>query len=95
MCQLDSRCDKSAWVPMFYYTFATLFAQLPITLRSVTASDYLIQPPYHTLRVYAVTGKNRRIAFCLCFISFAQAAFWIAGSVHFALRPGMISFPSL
>ena len=80
---------------MFYYTFATLFAQLAITLRSAIVSDHLTPTAYHASRVYAVTGKNRWIAFFLCFMSFAQAAFGIAGSIYFALRPGMTSLPSL
>ena len=79
---------------MFYYTFATLFAQLAITLRFVTASDYLTLTAYDTPRVYAVTGKNRWIASCLYFTSFAQAAFGITGSVYYVLHPGMISLLS-
>ena len=40
-----------------------------------------------------MTGKNRWIAFCLYFTSFAQAALGMAHSIRSALRPGMISFP--
>ena len=79
---------------MFYYTFAALFAQLAITLRSVTPSGYITPTAYRTPRVYAVTGKNRWIASCLYLISFVQAAFGIANSVYDALRPGMISASS-
>ena len=80
---------------MFYYTFATLFAQLAITLRLVATSAHVMPIAYHIYRVYAVTGKNRWIAFFLYFISLVQAGFGIAGSVYYALRPGMISLPSL
>ena len=95
LSQLDSRCDKTAWLVIFYYTFATLFAQLTITLRSVPAPDYVTLIAYRTLRVYAVTGKNRWIAFCLYFMSFAQAAFGIASSIYNALHPGRVLLPSL
>ena len=53
-------------------------------------TDHLTTP-----RVYAVTGKNRRIVFCLCFMSFAQASFGIAVSIHITLQSGTISLPSL
>ena len=76
---------------MFYFVVATLFAQLVITPRLVTLSGYLISTAYDTPRVYAVTGKNRWIASCLYFMGFAQAAFGIANSVHYALHPGTIS----
>ena len=79
---------------MFYYTFATLFAQLAITLRSVTASVYLTPTADHTLRVYAVTGKSRWIASGLYFMSFVQVAVGIGNSIYHALRPGMISLSS-
>ena len=39
--KLDSRCDKTAWPPMLYYVFATLFAQSAITLRLATDSNHL------------------------------------------------------
>ena len=58
-------------------------------------SVILHQPPNHAPRVYAVTGKNRWIAFCLCFMSFAQAGFGIAGSIYVTPRPGTISLPPL
>ena len=32
-CQVDSSCDKTKCFRMFYFTFATLFAQLTATLR--------------------------------------------------------------
>ena len=78
---------------MFYYTFATLFAQLAITLRSVTASGYLMPTAHDVSRVYAVTGKNRWIVSCLCFISFVQVAFGIRGTVYYGTHPGMNSLP--
>ena len=78
---------------MFYYTFATLFAQLAITLRLVTASSYLTPTAHHTPRVYAVTGKNRWIASCLYSISFVQIAFGIRGTVYYGTHPSMISLP--
>ena len=53
-------------------------------------TDHLTTP-----RVYAVTGKNRWIAFCLCFMSFAQASFGIAVSIHITLHSGTISLPFL
>ena len=90
MCQPDPRCNKTAWLGVLYYAFATLFAQLVITLRLVTPSHYALTA-YYILRVYAVTGKNRWIASCLYFMGFAQAAFGIANSVHYALHPGTIS----
>ena len=95
MCQLDSRCHKTAWLGVFYYVFATLFAQLVITLRSVTPSGYHTPTAYHTLRVYAVTGKNRWIASCLYFMSFVQAAFGTACSIYYSLHPGMVFRPAL
>ena len=94
LSQLGSRCDKTAWLVVFYYTFATLFAQLVITLRSVPAFDYYTPIVYHTPRVYAVTGKNRWVAFYLSLVSFAQVAFGIGGSVYYALRPGIVSASS-
>ena len=93
-CQLDSRCDKAAWVGGFYYAFATLFAQLAITLRLVATSGYVTPTTYHTPRVYAVTGKSRWIASCLYFMSFVQVAVGIGISVYHALHPGMISLSS-
>ena len=80
---------------MIYYVFATLFAQLVITLRLATPSVYLIPTSNHTIRVYAVTGKNRRIAACLYFISFVQAAIGIGTSVYFVLHPGTVTLLSL
>ena len=44
-CQLDSRCAKMAWLGVFYYVYATLFAQLAITLRLVTPSGYTTLTP--------------------------------------------------
>ena len=93
--QLDSRCDKTAWLPALYYTLIVLFAQLAITLRLVTASDRPTPAAYDTPRVYAVTGKKRWIASCLYFMSFVQAGFGIGNSVYYALHPGMVSLPSL
>ena len=90
----DSRCDKTAWFAVFYYTFAMLFAQLAITLRLVAPSGYLTPTTYHTLRVYAVTGKNRWIASCLYFMSLAQAALGIGYSIYHALHPGRIPLSS-
>ena len=80
---------------MVYYTFATLFAQLAITLRLVATFGYLAPTAYHTPRVYAVTGKNRWIASCLHFMSSVQAAFGISNSIYYGLHPGMVSIPSL
>ena len=81
------------WLSMFYFVFATLFAQLAITLRLVTTAGYLIPTAYHTSRVYAVTGKNYWIASCLYFISFVQVAFGIACSIYYGLHAGMVSLP--
>ena len=94
MCQLNSRCDKTAWLRVFYYTLATPFAQLAITLRLVNFGHLAITA-YHTSRVYAVTGKNRWIASCLYFMSFVQAAVGIGNSIYYGLRPGMISLSSI
>ena len=80
---------------MFYYTFAMLFAQLAITLRSVTPSDYFTPTAYNTPRVYAVTGKNRRIASCLYFMSFAQTALGIGNTIYYGLHSGTIFLPIL
>ena len=80
---------------LLYYAFATLFAQLAITLRLVTIPGCLIPTAYQAPRVYAVTGKNRWIAFWLCFMSFVQVGYAMAGTIHFASRPGMISLQSL
>ena len=76
---------------MFYYTFTTLLGQLVITLRLVTTSCHLKLFANHAYRVYAVTGKNRWIAFCLYFMSFGQVGFGIAGLVYYGSHPGMIS----
>ena len=76
---------------MFYYAFATLFAQLAITLRLVTTSGHLAPIAYHTPRVYAVTEKSRWVASCLYFMTFVQAALGIANVVYDAMRPGTIS----
>ena len=83
------------WFGIFYYTFATLFAQLAITLRLVTTSCHLTPIAYHAYRVYAVTGKNRWIAFFLYFMSFVQVGLGVAGSVYSGSHPGVISFPSI
>ena len=80
---------------MLYYTFATLFAQLAITLRLVITSGHLMPTAYHTPRVYAVTGKNRWIASCLYFMSFVQAAVGIGVTVYYGVHPGMVSLSSL
>ena len=76
---------------MFNYVSTTLFAQLAVTLRSVTASDYLTSTAYHAPRVYAVTGRSHWIAFCLYSMSFVQAAFGTATVIYYAIHPGMIS----
>ena len=82
-------------MPVLYYTFATLFAQSAITMRLVTTSGYLEPTAYHTLRVYAVTGRNRWIASCLSFTTFVQVAFGMGCTIYYALHPGTISFPAL
>ena len=80
---------------MFYYTLATLFAQLAITLRLVTTFGYLTPTAYRTHRVYAVTGKNRWIAACLYFMGFVQAAVGIGNTIYYGLHSGTISLFSL
>ena len=45
---LVGRCNKTAWFIMFYFTFATLFAQAVITIRLVAASS----PSHESLIVY-------------------------------------------
>jgi hypothetical protein len=94
-CQRDSRCEGAVWIPTLYYTFATLFAQLAITLRLVTTSCQLTPTAYDAPRVYAVTGRNRWIASCLYFTSFVQVAVGIGSSIRYRLRPGTISHSSL
>ena len=74
--QLDSRCDKTAWLPTLYYTLIVLFAQLAITLRLVTASDRPTPTAYDAPRVYAVTGKNRWIAACLYYHRILHETLW-------------------
>ena len=80
---------------MLYYTFATLFAQLAITLRLVTISNYLTLTTHHTPRVYAVTGRNRWIASCLSFTTFVQVGFGMGGAIHYAFQPSMVPFCAL
>ena len=80
---------------MLYYTFATFFAQIAITLRLVTPSVYLVTAADHTSRVYAVTGKNRWIASCLSFTTFAQVAFGTGCAIYYGLHPGTIFSPAL
>ena len=78
-----------------YYVFATLFAQLAITLRLATPSDYHTPATLREPRVYAVTGQNRWIAFCLSLVTFVQAAFGMTTAIYFAFRPGMVSLLAL
>ena len=68
---------------------------MAITLRLATVSSHLIPTAFHTLRVYAVTGRNRWIASCLSFTTFVQAAFGTACTIFYSLHPGTISFPAL
>ena len=82
------------WVPALYYSLAALFAQLAITLRSVTTPGYLTPTAYYTPRVYAVTGKNRWIASCVSFTVFVQVAFGMGCVIYYVLHPGTISFPA-
>ena len=89
--QLDFRCNKTGWLDVFYFTFATFFAQLAVTLRLVTTSGYLTPTAYLTPRVYAVTGRSRWIASCLSFTTFAQVVFGTGLAIYYASHPGTIS----
>lgn len=77
---------------MFYFTFATLFAQTTITLRCVIGFVSFELGPHHTSRVYAVTGNNRWIASCLTFVTWVQFIFGMYLVVFFALQPGKSLF---
>ncbi|KAF9783421.1 hypothetical protein BJ322DRAFT_151163 [Thelephora terrestris] len=70
-------CDKTAWFAMCYFTFATLFAEVVITLR-----------------IWVITWKSRRIAFCLSFMTLAQFTFGMYLTVFSALRPA-VELPEL
>jgi len=47
-----------------------------------------------TLRVYAVTGKNRWIGACLCSVSFVEFVFGIYLAIRFSLQPAL-QFPPI
>ena len=79
------RCGKIPWFPVFYITFATLFAQAVITLRFVVVLVVLPKRPTVN-RIYAVTGNNRLIAASLSFMTFVQFAFGMYVSIRFALQ---------
>ena len=68
---------------------------MAITLRLVTTSAYILPTADHTLRVYAVTGRNRWIASCQSFTTFVQVGFGTGSAIYYALHHGTISFPAL
>ena len=82
---------------MSYFTFAMLFAQVVVTLRFVAASTLSLFPTatHYIPRVYAVTGKNRRIASYLTSVALIQFAFGIYLTIRFGLLPRTSLFISL
>ena len=88
------RCDKTARLAVFYFTFATLFAQAVITLRFVKVLVVLLNDPT-VHRIYAVTGNNRLIAACLFFMTSVQFAFGMYLFIRLTLQGCGSLFPVL
>lgn len=52
------RCDKTAWFHVFYFTFATLFAQAAVTLRFFLASVLSRREPLTTYLEYTLSRRT-------------------------------------
>ena len=81
------RCDKTAFLWALASTGSTLLSQVVLTLRfaiSLALNDSALIAAERN-RIYAVTGKNRRITACLGVVTISQFALGLYSTIFSAM----------